>query len=105
MASCSRCSSIPPSYPETGVLRLAPPLAHTQASLRGHPERVGIISTSPAAGLLAFRISGEILDRFATGLDDVLGGSELHDTRSHFSRPESPNPRLTRGCAGASLKT
>jgi EAL domain-containing protein (putative c-di-GMP-specific phosphodiesterase class I) len=82
MAACSRCSSIPRAYPESGVLRLAPPLAHTHASLRDHLERVGITYTSPAAGLLEFRISGEILERFASGLDGVLGGSELRDTRS-----------------------
>lgn len=82
MTRCIRCSPKTESVPESGVLRLAPPLAHTSKNLCGYLERAGIGYSMPSNGLLELRFSGDTLRRISDGLAEILGAAELRDTRS-----------------------
>lgn len=57
-------------------------MVHTLANLRRHLERAGIDYSMPAAGLLEVPISEDTLERFASGLEGVLGAIEMRDTRA-----------------------
>ncbi len=82
MPECRRCTILPDEAIRTGILRIAPPVAHSCANLRRYLERAGIAFSMPTEGLLEVRLEGDLLDRLVGGLDGVLSPMELRDTRA-----------------------
>jgi EAL domain-containing protein (putative c-di-GMP-specific phosphodiesterase class I) len=82
MTSCSRCSRVSSSIPETGMLGIVPPMTHTSGNLRTALERSRISFAEPTPGLLTVPLGPGVLERLAEVLGRVLTRAELRDTRS-----------------------
>ncbi len=82
MDHCKRCQSGPSRIPQSGILCLSPPLAHTLGTVRQLLDREGIAHTSQSPALLSIPIEPGLLARLVDQLDRVLSRSEAQDTRS-----------------------
>ncbi|MGI9048708.1 MAG: hypothetical protein ACR2GU_04930 [Rubrobacteraceae bacterium] len=67
---------------ESGLLYVAPPLAHTQASLRRLLKRNDISFEEVSNGILAVELDPETLHRLSVEVDGSLSETELDDSRA-----------------------
>ena len=81
MSRCSRCESLP-DLSEAGVLYLAPPLAHTQGTLRRILLESGLPFEEPSEDILAIEITPEGLRSLSKLLVDGLSEAELMDCKA-----------------------
>ena len=82
MSVCSRCQLLPAPLAEDGTLFIAPPLAHTQGSLRQFLREAGVPFSEPAPSILAIPLVPGRLRMLGEGLGGVLSQAELRDARS-----------------------
>ncbi|CAN5629506.1 EAL domain-containing protein [soil metagenome] len=82
MSPCSRCETLPSPVSESGLLYVAPPLTHTQASLRRLLKRDGISFEEVATGILAVELESGVLHRLSDEIGDSLSETELDDSRA-----------------------
>ena len=82
MSKCSRCESLPASWPEAGVLYVAPPLAHTRGTLRRLLWKSGLPFGDPSDDVVAVEVDPEGLRRLSGLLRDGLSEAELRDCRT-----------------------
>ncbi len=82
MSACSRCQLLPAPLAEGGTLFIAPPMAHTQGSLRQFLREAGVPFSEPAPSILAIPLVLGRLRVLGEGLGGVLSQAELRDTRS-----------------------
>lgn len=82
MNVCSRCQLLPASLAEEGTLFIAPPLSHTQGSLRRFLREASVPYSEPAASILAIPLVPGRLRMLGEGLGGVLSQAELRDARS-----------------------
>ncbi len=59
MSECSRCESLPPGWPEVGILYLSPPLAHIRGTLRRLLWESGLLFGDPLDDILAVEVTPE----------------------------------------------
>lgn len=81
-SECERCETIPAALPSAGTLFIAPPLAHTQATIRTYLRKAAIEYTEPFPSILAIPLSGDKLHKLSTELTVTLSASELQDSKS-----------------------
>ena len=82
MGVCSRCQLLPAPLAEDGTLFIAPPLAHTQGSLRRFLGEASVPFSEPAPSILAIPLVPGRLRMLGEGLGGVLSQPELRDARS-----------------------
>lgn len=82
MSACSRCQVLPAPLAEDGTLFIAPPLSHTQGSLRQFLREASVPFSEPAPSILAIPLVPGRLRMLGEGLGGVLSQAELRDTRS-----------------------
>ncbi len=82
MSPCSRCETLPSPVSESGLLYVAPPLTHTQASLRRMLKKDGIPFEEVVDGILAVELESGILHRLGDKISDSLSETELDDSRA-----------------------
>ncbi len=82
MSPCARCETLPAPVSEGGLLYVAPPLAHTQASLRRALMRGGISFEEVSDGILAVELDPETLPRLSVEVGGSLSETELDDSRA-----------------------
>ena len=88
MSGCNRCEWLPASLPERGMLYIAPPQAHTQATLRRFLRHSGIAFAEPQPDILAIPYEPGGLQFVTEGLREALTGAEMRDARSLVMPPE-----------------
>jgi EAL domain-containing protein (putative c-di-GMP-specific phosphodiesterase class I) len=82
MTACSRCATLPEPLLSEGTLFLAPPLAHTQSTLRKSFRDRGIAFEEPAPLIVSVPLSKGRLDEVVAALTDNLSEAERRDTRA-----------------------
>lgn len=82
MSECRRCEELPDAPSGTGVLYVAPPLAHTMGTVRGTFEDYGLRFDEPAGGVLAVEVKPEDLRALSYLLRERLSEEELRDSRA-----------------------
>ncbi len=82
MSICNRCSATPPAPSETGTLCLAPPLAHTQATIRNRLRAASIPFDDPAENVVTIPLEPGRLRTIVEVFAGMLSQAELVDTRS-----------------------
>ncbi len=82
MSRCARCEALPEPLPESGTLFIAPPLAHTGATVRSALERAGFDVTEAAPNVVSVAVRAGSLATVADALAASLGRAELRDARS-----------------------
>ncbi|MHC5541708.1 EAL domain-containing protein [Singulisphaera rosea] len=88
MSRCARCFELPAPVPQTGILCIAPPLAHTLGTVRGFLRRSDLAYAEPDDNVLAIPLSAGVLLGLAQGLGKILSQAELRDTRSFVTDAE-----------------
>ena len=82
MSPCSRCETLPSPVLESGLLYVAPPLSHTQASLRRLLKRGGILYKEVSHGILAVELGAGVLQHLGEEIGGSLSETELDDSRA-----------------------
>ena len=82
MKNCSRCEALPTARNGIGgTLYIAPPLAHTQGTIRRILRDSGIMSGERSDGLLAVELAPGTLEKLSDLLRGGLSEGELKDSR------------------------
>lgn len=81
-SECERCETVPAALPTSGTLFIAPPLAHTQTTIRTYLRKADIEYNEPFPSILAIPLSGDKLHRLSLELTGTLSASELQDSKS-----------------------
>ncbi|MGB3683311.1 MAG: EAL domain-containing protein [Rubrobacteraceae bacterium] len=82
MSPCSRCETLPSPASEGGLLYVAPPLTHTQASLRRMLKRDGIPFEEVVDGILTVELESGVLHHLGDKIGGSLSETELDDSRA-----------------------
>ena len=82
MPACARCSTVPETPKSAGTLFLAPPLAHTQSTLREILRARGIAFGEPVSRVTSIELEPGRLEEVIAAFADGLSDSERRDTRS-----------------------
>lgn len=82
MSRCSRCEALPEAPPTEGVLYIAPPLAHSRATIRQLLIESGLRFDDPVEDVLAVELGPGELQKLAEILHEGLSGHELRDSRA-----------------------
>lgn len=81
-SGCVRCETVPSAIPQSGTLFIAPPLAHTQATIRTYLREAEIAYTEPFPAILAIALGGDKIQKLSKELKGRLSVSEMQDSKS-----------------------